>query len=108
MMIAQITDMHVRSPDGRCNGFIDLLYRTLRKLVQRGDGVVVVEHNLDLLARVDWIVDLGPGGGTHGGELLFCGPFATFLDEAESPTARLLRAQIAWHRPDPASGTIRP
>jgi excinuclease ABC subunit A len=85
----------------------DLLYRTLRKLVQRGDGVVVVEHNLDLLARVDWIVDLGPGGGTHGGELLFCGPFATFLDEAESPTARLLRAQIAWHRPDPASGTIR-
>ncbi len=86
---------------------IDLLYRTLRKLVQRGDGVVVVEHNLDLLARVDWIVDLGPGGGMHGGELLFCGPFATFLDQAESPTARLLRAQIAWHRPDPASGTIQ-
>ena len=87
---------------------IDLLYRTLRKLVQRGDGVVVVEHNLDFLARVDWIVDLGPGGGMHGGDLLFCGPFATFLDEAESPTARLLRAQIAWHRPDAASGTIRP
>ena len=40
---------------------IDLLYRTLRRLVQRGDGVVVVEHNLDFLARVDWIVDLGPG-----------------------------------------------
>ncbi len=87
---------------------IDLLYRTLRKLVQRGDGVVVVEHNLDFLARVDWIVDLGPGGGMHGGDLLFCGPFATFLDEAESPTARLLRAQIAWHRPGSASGTIRP
>ena len=89
---------------------IDLLYRTLRKLVQRGDGVVVVEHNLDFLARVDWIVDLGPGGGQHGGELLFCGPFATFLDEAESPTARLLRVQTGWlrseHRPDAASGTI--
>ena len=87
---------------------IDLLYRTLRKLVQRGDGVVVVEHNLDFLARVDWIVDLGPGGGLHGGDLLFCGPFATFLDETESPTARLLRAQIAWRRPGSASGTIRP
>jgi excinuclease ABC subunit A len=85
---------------------IDLLYRTLRKLVQRGDGVVVVEHNLDFLARVDWIVDLGPGGGMHGGDLLFCGPFAPFLDEAESPTARLLRLQIAWKRPEPASGTI--
>ncbi|MEO7793707.1 MAG: excinuclease ABC subunit UvrA [Thermoanaerobaculia bacterium] len=87
---------------------IDLLYRTLRKLVQRGDGVVVVEHNLDLLARVDWIVDLGPGGGMHGGDLLFCGPFATFLDETDSPTARLLRAQIGWHRPDAASSTIPP
>ena len=62
--------------------------------------------NLDFLARVDWIVDLGPGGGMHGGELLFCGPFATFLDEAESPTARLLREQIAWRRRDPASGRI--
>src|SRR5262249_38032921 len=70
---------------------IDQLYRTLRRLVQRGDGVVVVEHNLELLAHADWIVDLGPGGGTHGGELLFCGPFATFLDESSSPTARMLR-----------------
>ncbi len=85
---------------------IDLLYRTLRKLVQRGDGVVVVEHNLDFLARADWIVDLGPGGGMHGGELLFCGPFATFLDVAESPTARLLRKQIAWKRRGPSSDTI--
>ena len=85
---------------------IDLLYRTLRRLVQRGDGVVVVEHNLDFLARVDWIVDLGPGGGLHGGELLFCGPFATFLDAAESPTARLLRTQTAWKRRGPSSGTI--
>ena len=77
---------------------IDLLYRTLRRLVQRGDGVVVVEHNLDLLAHADWFVDLGPGGGTHGGELLFCGPFATFLDEAESPTAEGLRAHLRWTR----------
>ena len=42
---------------------IDLLYRTLRRLMQRGDGVVVVEHSLDLIARADWVVDLGPGGG---------------------------------------------
>ena len=40
---------------------IDLLYRTLRRLVQRGDSVMVVEHSLDLVARCDWIVDLGPG-----------------------------------------------
>jgi excinuclease ABC subunit A len=77
---------------------IDLLYRTLRRLVQRGDGVVVVEHNFDFVAHADWVVDLGPGGGEHGGRLLFCGPLATFLDEAESPTADGLRRHLRWRR----------
>jgi excinuclease ABC subunit A len=75
---------------------IDLLYRTLRRLVQRGDGVVVVEHSLDLIARADWVVDLGPGGGAHGGELLYCGPLGSFLDRGASPTARELRAFLRW------------
>jgi excinuclease ABC subunit A len=77
---------------------IDLLYRTLRRLVQRGDGVVVVEHNLDFLAHADWIVDLGPGGGARGGKLLSCGPLSTFLDEGESPTAEALRRHLRWRR----------
>jgi len=77
---------------------IDLLYRTLRRLVQRGHGVVVVEHNLDLVSRADWIVDLGPGGGHHGGELLFSGPLESFLDEAESPTAVELRRHMRRRR----------
>jgi excinuclease ABC subunit A len=77
---------------------IDLLYRTLRRLVQRGDGVVVVEHSFDFVAHADWVVDLGPGGGEHGGRLLFCGPLATFLDETESPTAEGLRRHLRWRR----------
>jgi excinuclease ABC subunit A len=85
---------------------IDLLYRTLRRLVQRGHGVVVVEHNLDFLAHADWIVDLGPGGGAHGGELLFCGPLASFLDDGESPTADGLRRHLHWRRTGEASSTI--
>jgi len=85
---------------------IDLLYRTLRRLVKRGDGVVVVEHSLDLVAHADWIVDLGPGGGEHGGRLLFCGPLGRFLDEAESPTAEALRRHLAWRRPPRASSRI--
>jgi excinuclease ABC subunit A len=87
---------------------IDLLYRTLRRLVKRGDGVVVVEHSLDLVAHADWVVDLGPGGGEHGGERLFCGPLARFLDEAESPTADALRRHLAWRRRAGASSTIAP
>jgi excinuclease ABC subunit A len=83
---------------------IDLLYRTLRRLVQRGDGVVVVEHNLDFLAHADWVVDLGPGGGQHGGRLLFCGALATFLDEGDSPTADGLRRLLRW-RPRPGASS---
>jgi excinuclease ABC subunit A len=70
---------------------IDLLHHTLRRLIDRGDGVVVIEHSLDLIARADWIVDLGPGGGEHGGEVLFTGPRQRFVDRAESPTATELR-----------------
>ncbi len=77
---------------------IDLLYGTLRRLVQHGHGVVVVEHATDLIARADWLVDLGPGGGAHGGELLYSGPLETFLDRMESPTARELRRHLKWRR----------
>ncbi len=77
---------------------IDLLYHTLRRLVQRGDGVVVVEHSPDLISRADWIVDMGPGGGVHGGEVLYSGPLEPFLNEVESPTADELRKHLRWHR----------
>ena len=70
---------------------IDLLYRTLRRLLHAGHSVVVVEHSLELLARCDWIVDLGPGGGQGGGGLLFAGPLEQFLAQAEGPTATELR-----------------
>jgi excinuclease ABC subunit A len=78
---------------------IDLLYHTLRRLVQRGDGVIVVEHSPDLIARADWIVDLGPGGGAHGGELLYSGPLEPFLEHVESPTADELRRHLKWPLP---------
>jgi excinuclease ABC subunit A len=75
---------------------IDLLYHTLRRLVKRRHGIVVVEHSLELVSRADWIVDLGPGGGVHGGELLYSGPLRPFLDEVESPTAEELRRYLSW------------
>jgi len=73
---------------------IDQLYQTLRALVARRDGVVVVEHNLDLIAKCDWIVDLGPGGGVHGGELLYSGPLEGFLRDGNGPTAEVLREHV--------------
>ncbi len=75
---------------------IDLLYQTLRQLVARGHGVVVVEHSLDLISRADWVIDLGPGGGVHGGDLMYAGPLGPFVERADSPTADELRRHLKW------------
>lgn len=54
----------------RQQGFISLMFRSffdiLSKLVDRGNTVVVIEHNLDMIAHADWIIDIGPSGGKDG------------------------------------------
>jgi excinuclease ABC subunit A len=73
---------------------IELLCGTLRRLVKAGHSVVVVEHSPDLIARADWVVDLGPGGGARGGDLLYSGPLESFVEAADGPTARELRRHL--------------
>jgi excinuclease ABC subunit A len=67
---------------------VQLLVQALSKLVDRGDTVVVVEHQLDLLDACDWLLELGPGGGPAGGKLLYQGP-PTALS-ARTPTGKAL------------------
>lgn len=52
---------------------IELLLTLLRRLVSEGNTVVIVEHRLELIAQADWIIDMGPDGGTSGGEVVFSG-----------------------------------
>ena len=52
---------------------IEKLMTIIEKLVDAGNTVLVIEHNLDVVKRADWVIDLGPGGGRHGGEVLFEG-----------------------------------
>ncbi|HTK32571.1 MAG TPA: excinuclease ABC subunit UvrA [Candidatus Saccharimonadaceae bacterium] len=71
------------------------LLDVLDELTQRGDTVVLVEHNLDVIANADWVVDLGPDGGAAGGRLLVEGPPEALLGCAESATGAYLARHLA-------------
>ena len=52
---------------------IERFYQIVCQLVDAGNTVVIIEHNLDIIRRADWIIDLGPEGGKNGGDVLFEG-----------------------------------
>jgi len=70
---------------------VEKLIRVMHRLVDAGNTLVVVEHNLDIWAEADWIVDLGPGGGEAGGTIVGEAPVAELVGRADTPTARALR-----------------
>lgn len=72
---------------------ISTLMTVLNRLVDRGNTVVVIEHNLDVIKSADYIVDMGPGGGKNGGRIIATGtPEA--IAAGESPTAPFLRTEL--------------
>lgn len=70
---------------------IQQLLTVLHKLRDHGNSIVVIEHNLDVIKTADWIVDLGPEGGSGGGEILVAGTPETVAESADSHTARFLK-----------------
>jgi excinuclease ABC subunit A len=70
---------------------IEKLLQVLMKLRDAGNTLVVIEHNLEMIKCADWIVDLGPGGGVNGGEVVTAGPPEEIVDVARSQTAQYLR-----------------
>lgn len=70
---------------------IQQLLTVLHKLRDHGNSIVVIEHNLDVIKTADWIVDLGPEGGSGGGEILVAGTPETVAESTDSHTARFLK-----------------
>lgn len=64
-------------------------------IVDKGSTLVVIEHNLDVVKQADWVIDIGPDGGKHGGEVVFEGTPAEMLRRANTLTADSLRASMA-------------
>lgn len=62
----------------------------VKRFIRAGNSVLLVEHDMSLVAQADWIVDIGPRAGERGGELVFSGPLSEFRRDASSPTAEAL------------------
>lgn len=71
-----------------------MLIDVLNKLVDRKNTLVVIEHNLDIISQADWIIDIGPGAGKYGGNVLFTGNVKDLLNDKESTTAQSLRDHL--------------
>lgn len=69
------------------------LLRVLRRLVDRGNTVIVVEHDPEVMAAADHVIDLGPRAGAHGGELIFAGTYPALLRATGSVTGQFLAAR---------------
>lgn len=68
------------------NGLID----TLNRMVDNGNTVIVIEHNLDVIAQADWVIDIGPGAGEDGGLVIFEGTPAQMASDRRSVTGKYL------------------
>lgn len=73
---------------------VEKLLNALNELVQKGNTVVVIEHNIDVIKNCQYIVDMGPDGGNGGGEILYQGPIKDILKEPRSYTAQYLKSYI--------------
>ncbi len=86
---------------------VEKLIRVLHRLVDAGNTVVVIEHNLDVMANADWIVDLGPEGGEGGGRVVVQGPPDKISLAVDSHTGQVLRGFLS-QRARPAAVSASP
>ena len=72
---------------------INILIKALDKLVDNGNTVIIIEHNLDIIKNVDWVIDMGPDAGDNGGQIIFHGPPKKLINQ-NSHTGKSLKQEI--------------
>ena len=71
-----------------------MLMNVLNRLVDKGNTVIVIEHNLDVIKMADYLIDMGPDGGRNGGELLTCGTPEEVAQSTKGYTPKFLRDEL--------------
>lgn len=71
------------------------LLNFMNNLVEKKNTLIVIEHNLDVISKADWIIDIGPGAGKYGGNVLFTGTVSELLKDKVSATAEYLRKHLS-------------
>ena len=74
---------------------IELLLKVLHRLKEQGNTIIVIEHNLDVIKTADWIIDLGPEGGSQGGELVASGTPEKVSKDKKSFTGKYLKGMLS-------------
>jgi len=74
---------------------IRILLEVLQKLVDRGNTVLIIEHNMDIIKVADYIIDMGPEGGNRGGEIIAFGPPEEVAKHQKSFTAQFLKKELS-------------
>jgi len=80
------------------------LMDVMQRLVDKGNSILVIEHNLDVIRCSDWIIDLGPEGGDKGGQIVVCGTPEEVAQHPSSHTGRYLQQVLEQHPPLPLAG----
>ncbi len=78
----------------------------LHELVEQGNTVVVIEHNLEVIKTADWIIDLGPEGGDGGGEIVGAGPPEAIVREKRSYTGEFLKPVLGRRKAKPKGRSV--
>ncbi len=82
---------------------IRVLLGVLQKLVDKGNTVLIIEHNMDVIKVADWVIDLGPDGGRAGGEIVFAGTPEQLARQKNSFTGRYLAEELAAMKKKPST-----